>query len=115
MDFDRFLDRLLSFAPLGVLMYVIRRHETERRAFLEAAEREQSLHRDVQRELINRVVAPHLVPTGTRPVDRRPQTSPNGQHPTVDAEARAAWAAVGTAAPLDFRLPGDGDEPPGQE
>jgi hypothetical protein len=112
------LDRLLSLAPLALVGFALHRNERERAKLLELLDRDRTAFRDERRELINRVLAPHLIPQGTRPLDRRPDASPAAA-PTVTEQARAAFAGVGrAAAPLvpqtsrNGGLPGDGDDLP---
>lgn len=106
------LDRFLTLAPLGVLAYVIRRAETERREYLRQLAADREAFRNERRELINRLQFPTRIPVAsmpTRPDDRRP----NG---LTDAEsARTTWASVGTAAPPNLDLPSDADDAPGGE
>lgn len=103
------LDRFLALAPLGVLAYVLRRAETERREYLRQLAADREAFRNERRELINRIQFPTRIPVAampTRPDDRRP----NGLRP--EEETRAAWASVGTAALPKFDLPGDTDDAP---
>lgn len=116
MDLDRLLDRAISAAPLVAMVYLARRQEAERVKLLELLDRDRTAFRDERRELINRVQAPHLIPQGTRPADRRPDPSPAA---TASAQARAAYNGVGraaapayTPAPANGTAPGDGDEMP---
>lgn len=97
------LDRLLALAPLGVLAYVLRRHDSERRDLLRVLETDREAFRSERRELINRVQFPTHMPL----VATAPRAAPmNG---VSDAEnVRARWAQVGRAA-----LPTDADDVPG--
>jgi hypothetical protein len=109
MNLDRLLDRLLALAPLGVLAYVLRRAETERREYLRQLASDREAFRNERRELINRVQFPTRVPIAavpTRPGDRRPKPA---------EDARAEWARVGTVALPTLDLPGDSDPAPGEE
>jgi hypothetical protein len=110
------LDRLLSLAPLALVGFALHRNERERAKLLELLDRDRTAFRDERRELINRVQAPHLIPQGTRPVDRRPEPSPAA---AASAQARAAYNGVGraaapayTPAPANGTAPGDGDDMP---
>lgn len=106
MDADRLLDRVLSAAPLAVLVYLARRHESERARLLRALETDRESFRGERRELLNRLHFPTVMPTGTRPVDRQP--SPLAAAGNSPAEkAREAWQQVGTVSSL---LPNDDDE-----
>lgn len=101
------------------MVYLARRQEAERVKLLELLDRDRTGFRDERRELINRVQAPHLIPQGTRPADRRPDPA-IATAEEVNARGRAAFASVGRAAPpAPFvpspsrnGLPGDGDEMP---
>jgi hypothetical protein len=96
-------DRFLALAPLGVLAYVLRRHDSERRDLLRVLETDREAFRSERRELINRVQFPTRMPV----VATAPWPAPmNG---VSDAEVvRARWASVGHAA-----LPTDADDVPG--
>jgi hypothetical protein len=110
MNLDSLLDRLLALAPLGVLVYAIRRAETERREYLRQLAEDREHFRNERRELINRVQFPTRIPVATaptRPADRRP----NGL--TTAEDSRAEWAKVGTVALPQFDLPSDADDAPG--
>lgn len=113
MNLDHLLDRAIAAAPLAAMVYLARRHETERTKLLELLDRDRTAFRDERRELINRVQAPHLIPQGTRPLDR-PEPSPAA---AVTSEARRAFNRVGHAAPFmptpaNGRAPGDSDDMP---
>lgn len=60
---------------------------------LERFERERESWRSQERELLNRVQHPTVMPTGVRPVS----PARNG---TASEQARAAWSSVGRAEPL---------------
>jgi hypothetical protein len=109
----RLLDRLVSLAPLGVLVYVLRRLEGERGRLLDALEHDRAAFRDERRELINRIQFPTLAPVATRPASTPPAPGDAG----AAAARRREWASVGrvdrTAATPDLAgLPGDGDDLP---
>jgi hypothetical protein len=109
----RLLDRLLALAPLGVLAYLIGRQANERHELLEALERNSAAARDRERELLNRITHPHLMPTGTRrDADTRPRVEVEAAIAAKRAEQAAAsaqvapelvdqagaWGGLGTAA-----------------
>lgn len=101
------LDRLLALAPLGVLAYVIRRNEAERREILHRLAEDRESFRNERRELLNRLQFPTRMPIASMPIgpaDRQP----NGLTPAENA--RANWSQVGTFTPPVFSLPGDGDD-----
>lgn len=97
MDLDRLLERILSAAPLAVLLYLARRQESERVRLLEMLNRDREAFRDERRELINRVIAPQLIPTGTRP--GAAAAAPRDANGTAAQRTRAARSLVGHAAP----------------
>jgi hypothetical protein len=107
---DQLVDRVLSLAPLAVLMYVLRRQDRERHDLLVALDRDRTAFRDERRELLNRVLFPHAMPVATRPARQAPA-------PTQDdelAKRRPMWGGVGTAEPPFLPgLPGDADDVPG--
>lgn len=114
-DLDRILDRVIGLAPLGVLVYLARRHEHERQRLLELLDRDRDAFRNERRELVNRVTHPGILPTGTR-APSTPSTNGAGPPPVPSplAEKRAQWARVGMAAPAapppPDAPPGDGDD-----
>jgi hypothetical protein len=113
-DAARLLDRLVALAPLGVLVFVLRRLEGERGRLLDALEHDRAAFRDERRELINRIQFPTLAPVATRPASTPPVASGDA---AAAAERRRQWASVGrvdrTAATPDLAgLPGDGDDLP---
>jgi hypothetical protein len=71
-DAARLLDRLVALAPLGVLVFVLRRLEGERGRLLDALEHDRAAFRDERRELINRIQFPTLAPVATRPASTPP-------------------------------------------
>lgn len=103
------VDRLLTLAPLGVLVYVLHRLEGERGRLLDALQHDRAAFRDERRELINRIQFPTLAPVATRPAP------PAGDAASGDGAAaarRREWASVGRLPGVMPRLPGDGDELP---
>lgn len=112
-DAARLLDRLVALAPLGVLVFVLRRLEGERGRLLDALEHDRAAFRDERRELINRLQFPTLAPVATRPT-ATPAPVPGQHDAAVAAARRAEWASVGrvdrSGAPAG--LPGDGDDLP---
>lgn len=64
------LDRALSLAPLGVLLYALQRHEAERARMIAVLESDREAFRNERRELMNRVQFPTAMPTATRPIER---------------------------------------------
>lgn len=113
------LDRVAALAPLGVLLYVLRRHESERAKLLETLERDREAFRHERRELFNRVQFPTAMPVASRPTDRpaplRPKrTAGAAAREEALAEARNGYSGIGVAEPPDLTefLPRDGDEAP---
>lgn len=104
---DRIIDRLLALAPLGVLVILARQHQVERNKLVELLDRDRQAFRDERRELINRVQAPHMIPTGTRPADppQPPADAHAGNGVTAAERARAAWTAVGRVRPPEPPAP----------
>lgn len=105
IDSDRLFDRILSLAPLGLVVYALHRHERERMRLLQLVDRDRDAFRDERRELINRVQAPWMVPTGTRPAAPAPAEPMQNDARTATARARAAFASVGHVAPPEPEPP----------
>lgn len=103
------LDRLIALAPLGVLVYALRRHETTVRDALRAQALEQAEFRNERRELINRVQFPTRMPVAAVPM-RPDDRAPSGLKPLE--QVRADWGRVGHAAPPVFSAPTDADDIP---
>lgn len=75
-------------------------HETAIAELLDRFATERDQWRSQERELLNRVQHPSVMPTGTRPL-----TPPvNG---SASDKARVAWGSVGRVAPLDVDELGD--------
>lgn len=111
--FEKIIDRLLALAPLGVLAYLIGRQANERHELLEALERTSAAARDRERELLNRITHPHLMPTGVRreadtrsrieveaaiAAKRAEQTAASAQAAPELVDQAGAWGGLGTAA-----------------
>lgn len=72
----------------------------------DAFERERHDWRGQQRELLNRIQHPHLLPAGVRPVGPAPEAPTD----TPGARARRAWASVGRIAEPQSPSNNAGDE-----
>lgn len=101
---DRILDRVLALGPLAVLAYFIHRGGREQTRLIDLVDRERDAFRNERRELINRIQAPHMIPTATRPaVSPAEQLALARAHAgngvTPAEQARTAYSNVGRAAP----------------